>query len=123
MVQSHPDYDKLIDLTLPISARDIKGKGTDYGPPSPVIDSNTPAADPEHDGLVAKTFLEETRHQLTYYGLATLVGGILDPGEVAVLFRNNHFCTVVNHVLDQGGFELCSLVTDSGTFMANDRVH
>jgi hypothetical protein len=87
------------------------GKGKDHGIIASYVSSNLPSSDSEHDSLVATHFLESTSNQLTYYGLTTLVEKILDPGEVGVLFRNNHFGTVYNHVLEQGGFELCSLVT------------
>ena len=91
-----------------------------------IIDSNTTtspsptfSSDPEHDGLVASDFLNATSNQLTYYGLTSLVESILDPEEIAVLFRNNHFSCIYNRVRDEGGFELCSLVTGIHTFSSS----
>ncbi|KAL7267179.1 hypothetical protein RUND412_010245 [Rhizina undulata] len=56
-----------------------------------------------------RDFLENTRTQLTSFGLETLRTGMLT-GEVAILFRNDHFMTVYKE--SKGG--LMALVTDMG---------
>lgn len=47
--------------------------------------------------------------QLTYHGLSELHGA-LTPGQLAVFFRNNHFCTLTKH----SNGSLFTLVTDQG---------
>ncbi|VDP91204.1 unnamed protein product [Echinostoma caproni] len=49
-----------------------------------------------HKGLLADTFLEQTASQLTYHGLYELAD-TLNEGQLAVLFRNNHFSTIIKH--------------------------
>jgi len=58
--------------------------------------------------LVAEQWLEDSRSQLTYHGLAEL-STTLKEGELAVFFRNNHFSTV-----HRSGGQLFLLVTDQG---------
>jgi len=58
--------------------------------------------------LVAEQWLEDSRSQLTYHGLAEL-STTLKEGELAVFFRNNHFSTV-----HRTGGQLFLLVTDQG---------
>lgn len=66
--------------------------------------------------LVAEEFLEETASQITEYGLSQLQQKVRE-GEVAVLFRNNHFNTIYKY---QG--VLYSLVTDQGFLSETDIV-
>lgn len=67
------------------------------------------ATDPDfaHTTL-GNEFLEQTQTQLTEFGLKSLFDSLED-GEVAVLFRNNHFGTIIRH-----GDQLFSLVSDEG---------
>eukprot|EP01133_Synstelium_polycarpum_P017722 gene17722-21132_t len=53
-------------------------------------------------------FLKETSSQLSYHGLYELHSK-LQEGSLAVLFRNNHFCTILKH-----NSELYILITDEG---------
>ncbi|KAJ3146256.1 Ubiquitin carboxyl-terminal hydrolase MINDY-1 [Geranomyces variabilis] len=85
-----------------------------------------------HDGLVCSQFLANTSSQLTYHGLQWLCddAAMLPVGEPAVLFRNNHFHTVLKRV-DEGsasaggadaGVRLYTLVTDQGFVHAEGAV-
>lgn len=60
--------------------------------------------------LLAEDFLKSTASQLTYYGLGAL-HSILNPNDLGILFRNNHFSTVFKHPTNN---RLYTLVTDSG---------
>lgn len=64
--------------------------------------------DEVHKGLIAQEFLESTASQITYHGIVSLREEI-QPGSLAVLFRNNHFCTIHRH-----NQELFTLITDLG---------
>jgi len=44
--------------------------------------------------LIAEQFLERTASQLTYHGLCEL-NAAMGHDELAVLFRNNHFSTIL----------------------------
>ncbi|CAL9691038.1 unnamed protein product [Knipowitschia caucasica] len=57
-------------------------------------------------GLAAEQFLDSTASQLSYHGLCELTSKVTE-GEICVLFRNNHFSTMVK---TQGHLYL--LVTD-----------
>lgn len=59
------------------------------------------------DALIASEFLNSTPSQLTVYGLMKLNSDLIEH-EMYVLFRNNHFSTVVKH-----NGEIFMLVTDS----------
>ncbi|PSN53081.1 hypothetical protein C0J52_09152 [Blattella germanica] len=48
------------------------------------------------EALIAEQFLERTASQLTYHGLCELHAAMRDE-ELAVLFRNNHFSTILKH--------------------------
>jgi len=74
------------------------------------IISNRSSADSDamSRALVAEQWLEDSRSQLTYHGLAEL-STTLKEGELAVFFRNNHFSTV-----HRSGGQLFLLVTDQG---------
>jgi len=61
------------------------------------------------DELV-REFLEHNSTQLTGYGLETLQSAIA-PGELSILFRNNHFATLYKH--PESG-QCFILVTDAG---------
>lgn len=63
---------------------------------------------PQQRQQLIRRWLEDTRGQLTHAGLAGLAGRLL-PGELAVLYRNGHFSTVVLH---EGRVHV--LVTDVG---------
>lgn len=58
--------------------------------------------------MLVKTFLEENATQLTYYGL-TRLNEHLRIGQAAVLFRNDHFATILK--LKKG---IVCLLTDQG---------
>ncbi len=45
---------------------------------------------------MARTFLEQTASQLTYAGLVAL-NESLEEDELVVLFRNDHFTTMLKH--------------------------
>ncbi|KAG8198506.1 hypothetical protein JTE90_017372 [Oedothorax gibbosus] len=60
------------------------------------------------EALVAENFLERTASQLTYHGLCELTSKLKDD-ELCVLFRNNHFSSLVKHKNC-----LYQLVTDQG---------
>ncbi len=60
--------------------------------------------------LLADNFLQITASQLTYYGLSELYSHI-DPNELAILFRNNHFSTIYKNPNDKKLYILC---TDQG---------
>ncbi|RKO83854.1 hypothetical protein BDK51DRAFT_23319 [Blyttiomyces helicus] len=62
-----------------------------------------------HNGLVCRNFLATTASQLTYHGLS-LLSETLPPNSLSVLFRNNHFHTL----LKRGSGDLYTLVTDQG---------
>mmetsp|Transcript_29144 Transcript_29144/g.43229 ORF Transcript_29144/g.43229 Transcript_29144/m.43229 type:complete len:626 (+) Transcript_29144:205-2082(+) len=64
--------------------------------------------DKSRRGHIIKSFLDETAHQLTYYGLEKLREYIGEK-QLCVFFRNNHFSTIVKN---EG--KLFLLVTDLG---------
>lgn len=57
-----------------------------------------------------KQFFQAYSTQLTPYGLGTIKGA-LEPGEFAILFRNDHFSSIYMNPRDQ---RLYTLVTDAG---------
>jgi ubiquitin carboxyl-terminal hydrolase MINDY-1/2 len=59
---------------------------------------------------IIKDFLLQSATQLTSFGLETLVRS-LKPGEIAILFRNDHFSTLYKHPQSH---QLLTLVTDMG---------
>ncbi|KAJ3149321.1 Ubiquitin carboxyl-terminal hydrolase MINDY-1 [Geranomyces michiganensis] len=79
-----------------------------------------------HDGLVCSQFLATTSSQLTYHGLQWLCDDAraLPVGVPAVLFRNNHFHTILKRVdgCGGGGTRLYTLVTDQGFLHAEGAV-
>ncbi|OCL13994.1 hypothetical protein AOQ84DRAFT_276373, partial [Glonium stellatum] len=62
------------------------------------------------DVHVIKEFLTRWPTQLTKYGLETIVNS-LKPGQIGILFRNDHFSTLYKHPRSE---ELLTLVTDAG---------
>lgn len=68
------------------------------------------------DAEAIRHFMAHTATQLTGYGLFLLKTS-LDEGEVAILFRNNHFNTIVKH-----GGEVYQLLTDQGFTSKKDYV-
>uniref|UniRef100_A0A0N5AT07 Ubiquitin carboxyl-terminal hydrolase n=1 Tax=Syphacia muris TaxID=451379 RepID=A0A0N5AT07_9BILA len=62
----------------------------------------------DNNALLFQHFLETTASQLTVYGLSELRNELKD-GEMAILFRNNHF-----HTLYKNQVDLYVLVTDQG---------
>ena len=86
------------------------------------MDLNQKLADPDGEGLteeeqetyqgimIVKTFLETFQTQLTPYGLDVLRKS-MEPGSVAILFRNDHFSTLYKHPDTQ---VLFTLATDVG---------
>lgn len=85
----------------------------------PVPPSARPQNDEDalHNALLAREFLETTSHQLSHAGLIQLIE-VLDPHQLAVLFRNNHFSVLYKHP-SQGLF---LLVTDQGYLWEGDVV-
>lgn len=57
------------------------------------------------DGPVIREFLEQTANQLTYEGIIRLHGELRD-NELAVLYRNHHFSTLLKH--DSSLYLLCT---------------
>jgi len=86
------------------------------------------------EALIAEQFLERTASQLTYHGLCEL-NAAMGHDELAVLFRNNHFSTILKKKvcgpvdeassdlvgMSQESNELFQLVTDQG-FLHEPRV-
>lgn len=68
------------------------------------------------EALIAESFLERTASQLTYHGLCEL-NSSLQEDELCVLFRNNHFITLLKH-----SDQLYQLVTDQGFLNESDVV-
>lgn len=66
----------------------------------------------ENDKNIATQFIQDTLSQLTIAGLAAL-HSILKDHELAVLFRNNHFSTIIKH-----NNKLYTLITDFGLISA-----
>lgn len=62
------------------------------------------------DIITIKAWLSSTATQLTNWGLEVITKSI-QPGGVAILFRNDHFATLYRHPQTQ---ELLTLVTDAG---------
>jgi len=62
------------------------------------------------DITAIKQFFQAYPTQLTPYGLSAL-HATLEPGEFAILFRNDHFSTIYKHPRDQ---RLYTLITDAG---------
>ncbi|GFY79126.1 ubiquitin carboxyl-terminal hydrolase MINDY-2 [Trichonephila inaurata madagascariensis] len=60
------------------------------------------------EALIAENFLEKTASQLTYHGLCELTSKLKED-ELCVLFRNNHFSSLMKHKNC-----LYQLVTDQG---------
>jgi hypothetical protein len=54
--------------------------------------------------LIAEQFLERTASQLTYHGLCEL-NAAMGHDELAVLFRNNHFSTILKKKVN-GSFQI-----------------
>ncbi|KFM70026.1 Protein FAM63B, partial [Stegodyphus mimosarum] len=70
-------------------------------------------ADQATEALVAENFLEKTASQLTYHGLCELTSHLKED-ELCVLFRNNHFSSLIKHKNC-----LYQLVTDQGFLNEN----
>ncbi|XP_035223288.1 ubiquitin carboxyl-terminal hydrolase MINDY-2-like, partial [Stegodyphus dumicola] len=70
-------------------------------------------ADQATEALVAENFLEKTASQLTYHGLCELASHLKED-ELCVLFRNNHFSSLIKHKNC-----LYQLVTDQGFLNEN----
>lgn len=67
-------------------------------------------------GTMINQFLESTSSQLTYHGLSELHRHLRD-GEIAILFRNNHFSTILKrceHPQVNPTGKIYALVTDEG---------
>lgn len=73
-----------------------------------ITDKASPNEEVVTRALIAESFLERAASQLTYHGLCELNAAIRDE-ELCVLFRNNHFSTILKHK-----HELFQLVTDQG---------
>ncbi|KAH9254682.1 hypothetical protein BASA81_007231 [Batrachochytrium salamandrivorans] len=110
-----------MDPVLDVSAGPGTGTGPGLGPgtgPGTGPDESTTADLAKHksdlettviEGLTCSQFLASSAAQLTHYGLQ-LIEATVGPGELCVLFRNNHFSTMYKHP-DRGLFVL---VTDQG---------
>ncbi|KAI1132184.1 hypothetical protein F5Y10DRAFT_6867 [Nemania abortiva] len=70
------------------------------------------------DLIIIKTFLSTTATQLTPSGLDVITKSI-KPGEVSILFRNDHFSTLYRHPQT---LQLFTLVTDAGYFTHDEVV-
>ncbi|KAI0112014.1 hypothetical protein GGR51DRAFT_52794 [Nemania sp. FL0031] len=70
------------------------------------------------DLIIIKTFLSTTATQLTPSGLDIITKSI-KPGEVSILFRNDHFSTLYRHPQT---LQLFTLVTDAGYFTHDEVV-
>ncbi|KAI1117485.1 hypothetical protein F5Y14DRAFT_402768 [Nemania sp. NC0429] len=70
------------------------------------------------DLIIIKSFLSTTATQLTPSGLDVITGSI-KPGEVSILFRNDHFSTLYRHPQT---LQLFTLVTDAGYFTHDEVV-
>ncbi|GAV07081.1 hypothetical protein RvY_16963 [Ramazzottius varieornatus] len=88
VVEKHGSYNRLVEFI-------IMGKASDN-------------CDTAGEALLAEDWLERTQTQLTYPGLVALVD-CLQPDRPCVLFRNNHFSTIIKH--DE---QIYALVTDQG---------
>lgn len=79
-------------------------------------------SDPAHQGLTEeeqqdyrdilniKAFLMSSATQLTHWGLE-VISKAMEPGSVAILFRNDHFSTLYRHPVS---LQILGLVTDAG---------
>jgi len=85
-------------------------------PPDDLKDQEVELAILEQKKDLARTFLKDTSGQLTAHGLFRLHEKIRED-ELCILFRNNHFATIVKH-----NKKLYSLVTDEGLCLENPRV-
>ncbi|KAI1201988.1 hypothetical protein F5X97DRAFT_289022 [Nemania serpens] len=70
------------------------------------------------DIIIIKSFLSTTATQLTPSGLDVITESI-KPGEVSILFRNDHFSTLYRHPQT---LQLFTLVTDAGYFTHDEVV-
>ncbi|KAI0429792.1 hypothetical protein F5Y09DRAFT_309398 [Xylaria sp. FL1042] len=70
------------------------------------------------DIITIKSFLSTTATQLTQSGLNVITQSI-KPGEVSILFRNDHFSTLYRHPQT---LQLFTLVTDAGYFTHDEVV-
>lgn len=98
-------------LLDPQSAEVVSAVGSmSYNQLVEMIISKKTSDDPleRNQAAVAEQFLEATATQLTCHGLCEL-NAALENGEMAVLFRNNHFSVIFKYKE-----VLCQLVTDQG---------
>lgn len=70
--------------------------------------------------VLVQDFLEQNSTQLTPYGIAQLRQR-MQPGSLAVLFRNSHLSVLYRSPHASGDPGLCTLVTDAG-FLLEDRI-
>ncbi|KAI1173033.1 hypothetical protein F4777DRAFT_478235 [Nemania sp. FL0916] len=70
------------------------------------------------DLIIIKSFLASTATQLTPSGLDVITRSI-GPGEISILFRNDHFSTLYRH---PHSLQLFTLVTDAGYFTHDEVV-
>lgn len=75
-----------------------------------INNANTTNEERSYAKILADNFLESTASQLTYYGLHVLHSH-MQPDELAILFRNNHFSTIYKCPQNN---TLYTLVTDNG---------
>lgn len=82
-------------------------------------DSTGSDSDLLQDGPVIREFLEQTANQLTYEGIIRLHGELRD-NELAVLYRNHHFNTLLKH--DSSLYLLCTDVGFLGSSVVWERL-
>lgn len=99
------DDEAWVDVQAPKKEKD----STINSEETPSLDSNEEKAQKTiKEGNLINTFLTQSSHQLTYYGLHTLHTHIKN-NTLSVFFRNNHFSTITKH-----DDHLFLLVTDLG---------
>ncbi|ODV89882.1 hypothetical protein CANCADRAFT_97136 [Tortispora caseinolytica NRRL Y-17796] len=99
-----PEKDDPCDLLLSLKSYDA---ATEY-----VINAADAAADSDHksNAEIIQQFLARTNDQFTDAGLS-FIQNLLQPGSLAVLFRNNHFSTIYKTYQSE---QILMLVTDYG---------
>lgn len=94
-----------------------------------IISAQSDGGDTTVEAEVAKSFLDNSAHQLTFHGLTSLHSHIRE-NALAVFFRNNHFSTIFKHeekllllVTDQGYATVSEIVWEVLTNIDGDTAH
>jgi ubiquitin carboxyl-terminal hydrolase MINDY-1/2 len=108
-------YPQITDTSIDTEAVDLPSDGEEAIPQQAIREKlsklrkqQTEMQDIAISAQLIENFLADSSHQLTTYGLEQLHDTIRN-GEIGILFRNNHFSTIVRH-----GDNLYLLVTDLG---------